>query len=389
MEFVSSAIPELKQISNLLGKRSNLHALQCFRFDASLEEGLKVTASDLEVGMTLKLFAQVLEGGALVVPASIADLLATADTVNLNTKGSTLHIKKNGFKGSLKGLPAEEYPQIPTPDRLSASFQITVNALEQLLGPAPFAATTDTGRAINGLYLTWRPDGEKISYVVDDFEKAEIWVMDSDGSGAERLVADVAPVTSHSWSPDGTQIVFVSGGQDICILDLAGRTVTNLTGERLGGGHPSDARDPDWSPDGLRIAFSASDGRNQDIYLINVDGTGLTRLTSHEARDKHPDWSPDGMAIVFSSTRSSQRYPDLFALDLTLGTEEEGNAPLQLTAEDKLKERPDWSHDGAWIMFLSNELGAGHGTIYAVSADGRFLVQITADNVYHSPRWRP
>ena len=249
-------------------------------------------------------------------------------------------------------------------------------------------------RAVQGDLLTdrlatWRPDGEKISYVVDDFEKAEIWVMDSDGSGAELLVADVAPVTSHSWSPDGTRIAFASSGQDICILDLAGRTVTNLTGERLGGGQLRDARDPDWSPDGLRIAFSASDGGNQDIYFVNVDGTGITRLTSHEARDKHPDWSPDGMAIVFSSTRHSQRYPDLFSLDLTLGTEEEGNAPLQLTAEDTLKERPEWSPDGAWIMFLSNELGAGHGTIYAVSVDGRFLVQVTADSVYHSPRWRP
>ncbi|NIV39930.1 MAG: hypothetical protein GWN58_64150 [Anaerolineae bacterium] len=63
--------------------------------------------------------------------------------------------------------------------------------------------------------------------------------------------------------------------------------------------------------------------------------------------------------------------------------------PLQLTSADKLESRPDWSPDGAWIVFLSHELGAGHGTLYAVSGDGRYLVQITADNVYHSPRWQP
>ncbi len=113
------------------------------------------------------------------------------------------------------------------------------------------------------------------------------------------------------------------------------------------------------------------------------------RLTSHEARDRHPDWSPDGTAIAFSSTRRSQRYPDLYLLDLARGTEEEGNMPLQLTAQDKLEIRPDWSLDAAWIVYLSHELGAEHGTIYAVSVDGLVLVQVTADNVYHSPRWRP
>ena len=93
--------------------------------------------------------------------------------------------------------------------------------------------------------------------------------------------------------------------------------------------------------------------------------------------------------IAFSSARCSLRYPDLYLLDPALGTEEEGNIPLQLTAADKLEIRPDWSPGGAWIVYLPRELGAEHGTIHAVSADGRVLVQVTADNVYHSPRWRP
>ncbi|NIV39931.1 MAG: hypothetical protein GWN58_64155, partial [Anaerolineae bacterium] len=84
----------------------------------------------------------------------------------------------------------------------------------------------------------WRPDGKEISFVVDDFEKVEIWVMDGDGSNPRLLVADVAPVTSHPWSPDGTRIAFVVSGHDICILDLASQTVTNLTGEYQSDGHP-------------------------------------------------------------------------------------------------------------------------------------------------------
>jgi Tol biopolymer transport system component len=230
----------------------------------------------------------------------------------------------------------------------------------------------------------WRPGGKQISYAVDDFEQAEIWIMDSGGGSEQRLVTDVASITSHSWSPDGTRIAFVSSQHELCILDVAGEKTTELTGEGL-----SDVRDPDWSPDGSQLAFSASDGRNQDIYVVQVDGSGLARLTNHEARDKHPDWSPDGTKIAFSSTRRSQRFPDIYLLDLRSGTEEEGNMPLQLTAEDALEIRPDWSPDGSWIVYLSHELGAEHGTIFALYVDRQVRVQVTADNVYHSPRWQP
>ena len=243
---------------------------------------------------------------------------------------------------------------------------------------------TMPGDVFSDRLAAWRPDGKKVSYAVDDFEQVEIWIMDSDGSGGQLLVGEVAPITSHSWSPDGKRIAFVSSEHGICILDLASQTMTELTSETL-----HDERDPDWSPDGSMLAFSASDGQNQDIYAINIDGSGLTRITSHEARDKHPDWSPDGIEIAFSSTRRSQRFPDIYLLDLSLGTEGEDNLPIQLTAEDKLEVRPDWSPDGSWIVFLSHELGAEHGTIYAVDVHGQSLVQVTADNVYHSPRWRP
>ena len=243
---------------------------------------------------------------------------------------------------------------------------------------------TMPGDLFSDRLAAWRPDGKRVSYTVDDFEQVGIWIMDSDGSDAQFLVGEVEPVTSHSWSPDGTCIAFVSSQHDICILDPASETIATLTGETL-----HDERDPVWSPDGSRLAFSASDGQNQDIYVIKIDGTGLTRITNHEARDRHPDWSPDGTEIAFSSTRRSQRFPDIYLLDLNLGTEDEGNVPLQLTAEDKLEIRPDWSPDGSWIVYLSHELGAEHGTIYAVDVDGQFLVKVTADNIYHSPRWRP
>ncbi len=240
------------------------------------------------------------------------------------------------------------------------------------------------GAVMTDRFAAWQSGGNGISYVVDDFEEAEIWLMPVEGGPGQLLVTDVASVTSHSWSPDGGRLAFVSAKHDICILDLSDQTIT-----KLAIGELRDACDPAWSPDGSVLAFSASDGRNQDIYVVTVDGTDLTRITSHSAPDKHPAWSPDGTQLAFSSTRRSQRFSDIYLLNLNLGTEDEGNQPIPLTAADRLEVRPDWSPDGSWIVYASFELGAGHGTIYAVSAGGGSPVQITADNVYHAFRWRP
>ena len=240
-----------------------------------------------------------------------------------------------------------------------------------------------SGDIYSDRHARWHPDGQSVSYVIDDFAQAEIWVMQGDGSDQRFLVGQVAPNTSHSWSPDGTRIAHVSTEQDICIADLADETITKLTGEDL-----REEQDPDWSPDGRRLAFSATQGGNHDLYVINVDGTDLTRITSHGAKDKHPDWSPDSTRLAFSSPRRDVRFPDILVIDLSQGTEEDGNAPLPLTADDALDVYPDWSPDGSRLVYLSHELGAGHGTIFVIDAQGQTRIQLT-DNYYHSPRWRP
>jgi TolB protein len=55
---------------------------------------------------------------------------------------------------------------------------------------------------------------------------------------------------------------------------------------------PNYAWDPSWSPDGQRIAFSSERDGNLEIYVINIDGSGLTRLTDHPGDDSSPAWSP-------------------------------------------------------------------------------------------------
>ena len=137
----------------------------------------------------------------------------------------------------------------------------------------------------------WSPDGEKIAFE-RDFD--EIYVMNAaDGSGQTRLTTGEAP----SWSPDGEKIAFARG--DIYVMNADGTGETRLTNSPTFDGYP------DWSPDGEKIAFTRTVGDNYEIFVMNADGTGQTRLTNNTGliHDLHPSWSPDSEKIAFDSSR--------------------------------------------------------------------------------------
>ena len=99
---------------------------------------------------------------------------------------------------------------------------------------------------------------------------------------------------SPGWSPDGHQIVFkTSHGIYVIVDGIQLRQLLNIDLSGPYGGHLA------WSPDGTRIVFSSSQGQ---ITMINADGTGLTLLTVRGS-NLMPTWSPDGARIAFCSGR--------------------------------------------------------------------------------------
>ena len=133
---------------------------------------------------------------------------------------------------------------------------------------------------------------------------AHIGIIRRDGSGSSLIVVSSASDEEPDWSPDGKRIAFDSGrngNNDIFIIDIKGKNLQQLTNSPAKEDHAS------WSPDGKRIAYQHEWQGNTDVYVMNADGSNKTRLTTHAARDGWPDWSPDGSLIVFSSERDGQR----------------------------------------------------------------------------------
>lgn len=144
----------------------------------------------------------------------------------------------------------------------------------------------------------WSPDGSKIALGMSKDGNTELYTINRDGSSPVRLTVSHSANLSPSWSPDGSQIAFVSdrlGKPQIFIMDANGGNLRRLT---TNGGNNFN---PAWSPKGDKIAYTHLAGSFQ-IYVINVDGTANTQLTT-EGSNERPRWSPDGRLIAFSSKR--------------------------------------------------------------------------------------
>jgi Tol biopolymer transport system component len=139
--------------------------------------------------------------------------------------------------------------------------------------------------------------------------------------------------------------------------------------------------DPAWSPDGSRIAFASERTGDWDIYVINKDGTGLTRLTTSSRRDSAPAWSPDGTRIAFQRGTNS-----LFKIYvMKAARESQTNIPKRLTTSGSgVREwNPAWSPNGSRIAFASDQidqsgnLSGNAQQLYSIRADGSGQNQLT------------
>ena len=164
----------------------------------------------------------------------------------------------------------------------------------------------------------WSPDGKKIAFTrvmnkTQSQTTAEVFIMNADGTDPQRLTHNNVLDVDSSWSPDGERIAFSStrsGDWEVFVIELATRTVTQLTGLEGEGG----AGSPDWSPDGTQIAFERfipiKNGMNpKTIYVMAAEGHHQRPVLPDPGPNAPPTfryfprWSADGHRLLFYESK--------------------------------------------------------------------------------------
>jgi Tol biopolymer transport system component len=230
----------------------------------------------------------------------------------------------------------------------------------------------------------WSPDGTKLALIADPVYayagEGELALANADGSHVDRPLIE-PPASAPSWSPDGRQIAFTNGqGDAIDIVNADGTGLRQLVPARNARVRTT-VGEPSWSPDGRQIAFVGGWAEVGSIYVVDVRGGGLRRLTNGSAMDDTPAWSPDGRWIAFSSRG------DIYLM--------RGNGMHVRRVVSCVQPRcewanaPTWSPDGEAIAFQESIDGGRSQQIFVVTLSTGRVRQLTRgplDNV--DPSWQ-
>jgi Tol biopolymer transport system component len=230
-------------------------------------------------------------------------------------------------------------------------------------------------------------DGSQIAFVSERDGNSEIYTMNTDGSGLKRITNDPAGDIQPAFSPGGSgqsRLVFTSTRDTSNPVNQEIYT-TNSNGSGLVVRHTTnDAQDsePAFSPDGNKIAFrSKRDGGNSEIYLLTLGTLGLQRLTNNPAPDLNPNFSPNGSKIAFTSFRDGGN-PEIYTMN------SDGTGQTRITNDPGIDFTPAFSPDGSWIAF--SETNGGNAEIYTKKLDGLGEQRLTSTaEADVQPDWQP
>ena len=238
-----------------------------------------------------------------------------------------------------------------------------------------------TGRQLtddwsNDRYAVWSPDRLQIAFSREcgGCSDSGLYVMNADGTEPRQLYEK--DISRPQWSPDGQQILFTgwTGSRGV----VSQIFVINADGSGLRQLHPYNAwnKSAVWSPDGTRVIFESWQEAGRSIYVVNADGTEVSKIFTGESG--RPVWSPDGQRIAF------EVYEDFWSNIFVMNAD--GSEVTKVTDDYLWNRNPSWSPDGSRIAFDGyRDDDYANVAVFVVNADGSDLQKIISKA--HTPMW--
>ena len=216
----------------------------------------------------------------------------------------------------------------------------------------------------------------RIAYVTKAGQRYTLWVADSDGESAQSALTSPEPIISPAWSPNGTQLAYVSFESRKPVIyahDVATgkrRLLANFRGSNSA---------PAWAPDGTQLVATLSQSGGSQIYALALSGGEPRRLTQSSSIDTEPAFSPDGKSIYFVSDRGGS--PQIYRMGSS-----GGNAD-RVTFTGTYNISPAPSPDGRWLAYVSR-VGGGF-KLHVMELSSGSVTPITDTFGDESPSFAP
>jgi TolB protein len=234
-------------------------------------------------------------------------------------------------------------------------------------------------RTLN-LNPSWSPDAQALAYSTHSLKGAGVDIVISriyEGL-LQRPAKGVGNNYLPAFSPDGTRIAFTSsrdGNYEIYVANLDGSNLRRLTN------NPAYDLTPTWSPSGAQIAFTSDRSGRAQVYMMNADGSGVELITRGEAEADRPTWSPNPFNEIAFSARSGSWY-DIKIYNVAT------RRITQLTHNSESRgsnESPAFSPTGRHLAFMSTRTGSMQ--IFVMGRDGNNVRQLTRTGNNQTPSW--
>ncbi len=251
--------------------------------------------------------------------------------------------------------------------------------------------STDTGAC----QPAWSPDGTQLVFISpcrargDFYESAypdaSLYLMNADGTELSKLTPGPEANFDPAWSADGKRIAFTSlrdGHKQIYLLDVNTLVETRLTNTPA----EIETSQPTWSPFGNQIAYVVKRVGAYQIWTMSDTGKDNAQLvrSGQNLWDFLPHWSPDGTTILFSQRNTGLSRPWL----MTINLEDRDQGPTRLNFPTPIED-VEYSPDSVWLVFEGTDIEANRD-IYLITKAGGNRTRLTNDTrVDFDPTWRP